>query len=62
VRKLVSAIARRTTFRRSRARSGLLNGDNREGDWMTPAIVAASAGEMLLMSLAKNRRAACATP
>ena len=60
--KPVSAIARSTTLRRSFARSGLLNGERRDGDWMTPAMVAASASETLLMSLAKNSRAASATP
>ncbi len=60
--KPVSAIARITTLRRSLARSGLLNGDRRDGDWMTPAMVAASATETLEMSFAKNSRAASATP
>jgi len=37
------AIACSTTLRRSRQRAVLLNGDSADGDWMTPAIVAASA-------------------
>ena len=41
-----------------RQRSGLLNGESADGDWMTPAIVAASASETLLTSLPKNSRAA----
>jgi hypothetical protein len=56
------AIAPSTTLRRSFARSGWLKGESREGDWMTPAIVAASASERLLTSLAKNSRAAPGTP
>ena len=55
-------MARSTTFRRSRARSGEWNGDHTAGDWMIPAIVAASASDRLLTSLAKNRRDASATP
>ena len=51
-----------TTLRRSRQRAGLLNGDSADGDWMTPAIVAASATDRLLTSLPKNSRAASATP
>ena len=46
----------------SRQRTGLLNGDNADGDWKTPAMVAASASETLLTSLPKKRRAASATP
>ena len=57
-----SAIARSTTLRRSRQCSAEVNGDQADGDWMTPAIVAASASVRLLTSLAKNRRAASATP
>ena len=55
-------IERITTLRRSRQRFGLLKGDSAEGDWMTPAIVAASAIDRLLTSLPKKRRAASATP
>ena len=51
-----------TTLRRSLHRSGLLNGDSADGDWNTPAIVAASASETLLTSLPKNSRDASATP
>ena len=51
-----------TTLRRSRQRAGLLNGDSADGDWMTPAIVAASATDRLLTSLPKNSRDASATP
>ena len=57
-----SAIARITTLRRSRQRVGLLKGESADGDWMTPAIVAASAIDRLLTSLPKNRRAASDTP
>ena len=60
--KPASAIARMTTLRRSRQRLGLLNGDSAEGDWMTPAIVAASAIVRLLTSLPKKSRAASETP
>ena len=55
--KPASAIARRTTLRRSFARSGLLNGESRDGDWMTPAIVAASLSDRLVTSFEKNSRA-----
>ena len=51
-----------TTLRRSLQRAGLLNGDSADGDWKTPAIVAASASETLLTSLPKNSREASATP
>ena len=44
------------------ARSGLRNGDSRDGDWIRPAIVAASARVMLLRSLPKKIRSASATP
>ena len=57
-----STIARRTTLRRSFARSGLLNGDSRGGDWMTPAIVAASLSVTFWTSFPKNIRAASGTP
>jgi hypothetical protein len=43
-------------------RAGLLNGDSADGDWKTPAIVAASASETLLTSFPKNSREASATP
>ncbi len=57
-----SAIACSTTLRRSFARTGLLKGERADGDWMTPAMVAASASETLLTSLPKNSREASATP
>ena len=49
-------------MRRSLQRAGLLNGDKADGDWKTPAIVAASASVRLLTSLPKNSRAASGTP
>ena len=52
-----SAIACSTTFRRSRERSADANGDQVYGDWITPAMVAASARLMLLTSLPKKSRA-----
>ena len=58
----LSAIAWRTTLRRSRDRSGLLKGESRGGDWIVPAMVAASVSDRLEMSLPKNSRAASATP
>ncbi len=38
--------------------SGLLNGERRGGDWIVPAIVAASVSDRLETSLPKNSRAA----
>ena len=59
---LACAISCSTTLRRSRARAGEVNGERSCGEWMTPAIVAASARLTLLTSLPKNSRAASATP
>ena len=42
-------------MRRSLARAGLLKGDSADGDWMTPAMVAASASETLLTSFAEEQ-------
>ena len=56
------AIACSTTLRRSRARAAELNGDSVFGDWMIPAIVAASPSERLLTSFPKYSRAASGTP
>ena len=43
-------------------RTGLLKGDSADGDWYTPAIVAASASVTLLTSLPKKSRDASGTP
>ena len=53
--KPASAIARMTTLRRSRQRLGLLNGESAEGDWMTPAMVAASAMRQVADVLAEEQ-------
>ncbi len=51
-----------TTFLRSRARLGELNGDHVNGACIVPAMVAASASDTLVTSLPNISREASATP